>query len=77
MIVAVAVLFVAPDAEPVTVNVRVPLRALLVTATLKVPVPPGATGFVPVMDVVTPVVWPLALNVTLFVNPLTAVTSTA
>ena len=66
---------------PVTVNVRVPVLALLLTVTLKIPAAPGVTGFVPVMlavtPVVTPAVLPLALSVTGFVSVPTETTLTA
>ena len=72
--VADAVLFV-PDAEPVTVSVLVwPRFALLVTATFKVVLPPGVTGFGEAMLGVTPVVPPLTVKVTGLVNAPTALT---
>lgn len=67
MIVALVVFFVLPTV-PVTVRVRVPVLARFVTATLKVPVPPGVTELGGVMLGVTPVVPPLALRVTALVN---------
>jgi hypothetical protein len=74
VIVAEAVLFVVPDAEPVTVSVLVcPRFALLVTATFNVALPPGATVFGEMLGV-TPVVPPLTVKVTGLVNPPTALT---
>src|SRR5258708_3076131 len=66
---ALAVLFVVPAAEPVPVSVRFPFLALLVTATLSVPVLPKGTGFIPVMLGVIPVVPALAPRVPASLNP--------
>ena len=55
-----------PDV-PVTVSVRVPFRALLVTVTVSVPVLPKGTGLV--TTGVMPVVPPLTVNATELLNP--------
>ena len=71
---AVAVLLTLP-LTPVTVKVRVVLRALLVTVTVRVAVLPGVTE-VGLIDPVTPVAPPLTLSVTGEANPPTEPTFT-